>query len=127
MLEAYGLSDPGCVRPNNEDYYLLVPRLDLYLVADGMGGAQAGEHASKLAVETVARRLNASDGFWIWKSPTWFIAITSADSRWPSDQKKRNEKSGSFTRFVTTICFARAVRCSVKDLSAFSAVRIARL
>lgn len=54
MLEAFGLSDPGCVRTNNEDYYLLVKPLDLYLLADGMGGAQAGEHASKLAVDTVA-------------------------------------------------------------------------
>jgi serine/threonine protein phosphatase PrpC len=53
MLEAFGLSDPGCVRSNNEDYYLLAPALGLYLVADGMGGAQAGEHASKLAAETV--------------------------------------------------------------------------
>ena len=54
MLEAFGLSDPGCVRSNNEDYFLLAPSLDLYLVADGMGGAQAGEHASKLAGDTVA-------------------------------------------------------------------------
>jgi protein phosphatase len=53
MLEAYGLSDPGCVRSNNEDYYLLAPQLGLYLVADGMGGAQAGECASQLASETV--------------------------------------------------------------------------
>jgi PPM family protein phosphatase len=60
MLEAFGLSDPGCVRNNNEDYYLLAPTLDLYLVADGMGGAQAGEHASKLAGDTVAE--------FIWKS-----------------------------------------------------------
>jgi protein phosphatase len=60
MLEALGLSDPGCVRTNNEDYYLLAPTLDLYLVADGMGGAQAGEHASKLAGDTVAE--------YIWKS-----------------------------------------------------------
>lgn len=53
MLDVFGLSDPGCVRNNNEDYFLLVPPLDLYLIADGMGGAQAGEHASKLAVDTV--------------------------------------------------------------------------
>jgi serine/threonine protein phosphatase PrpC len=53
MIEAYGASDPGCVRNNNEDYYLIVPSMGLYLVADGMGGAQAGEHASKLAAETV--------------------------------------------------------------------------
>ncbi|MCX6623558.1 MAG: protein phosphatase 2C domain-containing protein [Acidobacteria bacterium] len=54
MLEAFGLSDPGCVRTNNEDYYLLAPDMGLYLVADGMGGAQAGEHASRIASETVA-------------------------------------------------------------------------
>ncbi len=54
MLEAFGMSDPGCVRANNEDYYLLFRDRGLYLVADGMGGANAGEHASKLAAETVA-------------------------------------------------------------------------
>jgi serine/threonine protein phosphatase PrpC len=53
MLEAFGASDPGCVRANNEDYYLLAPSMGLYVVADGMGGAQAGEHASKLATETL--------------------------------------------------------------------------
>src|SRR5687768_8211714 len=58
MLEAFGLSDPGCVRTNNEDYYLVVPELGLYVVADGMGGAQAGEHASKLAAETVKSYLS---------------------------------------------------------------------
>jgi serine/threonine protein phosphatase PrpC len=53
MLEACGASDPGCVRGNNEDYYLVAPSIGLYVVADGMGGAQAGEHASKLAAETL--------------------------------------------------------------------------
>ena len=53
MLEAFGASDPGCVRSNNEDYYLVAPSIGLYVVADGMGGAQAGEHASKLAAETL--------------------------------------------------------------------------
>src|SRR5579862_1289926 len=53
MPEAFGASDPGCVRANNEDYYLLAPSMGLYVVADGMGGAQAGEHASKLAAETL--------------------------------------------------------------------------
>lgn len=53
MLEATGVSDPGCVRSNNEDYFLVAPSIGLYLVADGMGGAQAGETASKLASETV--------------------------------------------------------------------------
>jgi hypothetical protein len=42
MIESFGASDQGCVRGNNEDYYLIVPSLGLYVVADGMGGAQAG-------------------------------------------------------------------------------------
>src|SRR5579883_3447265 len=53
MIEAAGVTDPGCIRSNNEDFFLIEPSLGLYLVADGMGGAQAGEHASKLASETV--------------------------------------------------------------------------
>ncbi len=53
MTEAFGLSDVGCVRTNNEDYYRIAPELGLYVLADGMGGAKAGERASELAVETV--------------------------------------------------------------------------
>lgn len=54
MLEAFALSDKGCVRSNNEDYCLIEPDLGLYVLADGMGGANAGERASRMAVETVA-------------------------------------------------------------------------
>jgi protein phosphatase len=60
MLEAFGLSDSGCVRQNNEDCYLIAPEKGLYVVADGMGGAQAGERASKLAVDTLAGFLSSS-------------------------------------------------------------------
>jgi PPM family protein phosphatase len=55
MLEAAAASDQGCVRLNNEDYCLVEPELGLYVLADGMGGAKAGERASRLAVETVAK------------------------------------------------------------------------
>lgn len=53
MVESSGLTDPGCVRKNNEDTYRLASERRLYVLADGMGGAQAGEHASNLAVEAV--------------------------------------------------------------------------
>src|SRR5437588_1304290 len=54
MLEAFAVTDKGCVRSNNEDYCLVQPDLGLYILADGMGGAKAGERASRLAVDTVA-------------------------------------------------------------------------
>src|SRR5437762_142101 len=54
VLEACGCTDKGCVRSNNEDYFRIEPDLGLYAVADGMGGADAGEYASHLAVDTVA-------------------------------------------------------------------------
>jgi serine/threonine protein phosphatase PrpC len=62
MLEATGASDPGCVRSNNEDCFMVAPSIGLYLVADGMGGAQAGEHASKLASETISEIVNQNAG-----------------------------------------------------------------
>src|SRR5260370_7952410 len=55
MLEAFALSDVGRVRTNNEDCALILPEIGLYLLADGMGGARAGEMASRLAVDTVAQ------------------------------------------------------------------------
>jgi serine/threonine protein phosphatase PrpC len=57
MLEACALSDKGCVRANNEDYSRIDPEMGLYVLADGMGGAKAGERASQLAVDTVSEIL----------------------------------------------------------------------
>ena len=47
-------TDVGRVRENNEDAYLVVAPLELFIVSDGMGGEAHGEVASALAVETIA-------------------------------------------------------------------------
>jgi serine/threonine protein phosphatase PrpC len=50
VAEQYAATDTGLQRPANEDS--LLARSPLFVVADGMGGAQAGEVASKIAVES---------------------------------------------------------------------------
>ena len=52
-------SDVGNVRELNEDYAAFIEdeRFKIYLVADGMGGHNAGEIASKLAVKSIIRYL----------------------------------------------------------------------
>lgn len=55
IIEMVGLTHQGMVRDNNEDNISLSPDMALAVLADGMGGHQAGEVASGLAVEVVRR------------------------------------------------------------------------
>lgn len=47
------VTDKGCVRERNEDNYLAKPEAGIWLVADGMGGHEAGDYASGRIVESV--------------------------------------------------------------------------
>src|SRR5262245_16632771 len=53
-LKAAGFSHVGMKRKQNQDNFILVPELRLFVVADGMGGHKGGETASYLAVHTIA-------------------------------------------------------------------------
>ena len=48
-----GITDVGLKRGHNEDNYLINEELNLFVVADGMGGHAGGEYASAICVNTV--------------------------------------------------------------------------
>lgn len=54
---AYGMTDTGRTRNHNEDNIHLNNEYNLYIVADGMGGHQAGEVASKMAIKIIEKTL----------------------------------------------------------------------
>ena len=65
MLKAYGITDIGRKRKLNQDYVFAsqqpVGKLpNLFIVADGMGGHNAGDYASQMAVEVVKKTLAQS-------------------------------------------------------------------
>ncbi len=72
LLEYSGCTDAGKARPNNEDALLAGTGRDerLFVVADGMGGHEAGEVASFLAVATLER---------LWPDGSLVGAIRRAD------------------------------------------------
>ncbi len=51
---AAGVTDVGKERDHNEDRFVLLPEFEVFVVADGMGGHQCGEVASRMATSTIA-------------------------------------------------------------------------
>ena len=62
-MQYWGLTDPGCARPQNQDTYQ-IEQLDrntlLCVICDGMGGAKSGNIASSLAIDVFVQEVKSS-------------------------------------------------------------------
>jgi len=117
-VRAFGLTDPGRVRPSNEDQFVVAeltkamrvqntslpqPKMQyaddqghLFIVADGMGGHQAGEQASALAVQSIeAFALNTL---------RWFARLKGAE-----EQEVVNEFQAALQQADARVCHEAAL------------------
>jgi len=57
---SHGISDPGCVRPENQDRILVDDAAGLYVVCDGVGGRRRGGVAAEIAVNAIRQCIESS-------------------------------------------------------------------
>lgn len=82
VLEVVALTDPGRVRAHNEDAVDVVVDLGLVILADGMGGYNAGEIASKMTVDIIKNSISKKfNNSW---TPE-FIRQSALLARWLED------------------------------------------
>lgn len=132
MIASAGLTDIGRRRQLNEDAMFVDDDSGLYVVADGMGGHNAGEVASKLAVETVSKfvRRSGDDEEITWPygvDPAISInanrlrtAIMLANKRVWKEADNREDYTGMGTTIVTGLAEEdNIILCGAGDSRAY--------
>nr|PZN33751.1 MAG: Stp1/IreP family PP2C-type Ser/Thr phosphatase [Chloroflexota bacterium] len=127
-MQAWGLTDPGMVRTQNQDFYSLI-KLGrdqfLAIVCDGMGGAKAGEHASRIAAEVARLQLQRDAGRQsALDDETWQSllrsAVTAANRRVYEESRADRSRDGMGTTLtIALIVGDRLHIASVGDSRAY--------
>lgn len=118
-MKSYSLTDTGRVRSMNEDYVFVSERpigrlSNLFVVADGMGGHNAGERASSYAVEVLLQSIRKNKE----KNPVKVMrrAIESANDMVYQESISSDRSRGMGTTMVAAvICKDRLYVANVGD------------
>lgn len=110
MLRSYAITDIGQKRQVNQDFIYLsetpIGNLpNVFIVADGMGGHNAGDYASRYAVETVVEEIGIS----FEKNPVRILdrAIEKANTRIREMASHEAAYNGMGTTMVVATCMGR--------------------
>ncbi|MGB3613590.1 MAG: protein phosphatase 2C domain-containing protein [Elainellaceae cyanobacterium] len=107
-----GLTDPGVVRPSNQDTYHIDSKGRFCIVADGMGGHAGGEEASRIAVSIVCNYL---DQHWASEIPSpelLQLSIKSANDAILGDQASHPSRADMGTTILTVVFRPDGVWCA---------------
>ena len=114
VLEVASQSDIGLVRTHNEDALVVSAENGILVLADGMGGYNAGEVASQMSVDIVSRHLlSKKETTWLprlaWQTsiPAKWIndAIVDANSKVITLANQNPENYGMGTTIVAAFCY----------------------
>lgn len=95
------LTDKGVTRDHNEDYFLNSPKYSLFMLADGMGGYQSGDFASRYSLESILHYLETSTpANGIFSDRAFKFAVEFANTRINTYKKKNPEISNMGTTFI---------------------------
>ena len=106
-MRAYALTDIGKSRPTNEDSYYLPQEGEHYCaVADGMGGHNAGEVASAMAIDVFCREMRSADKL---GSGVLHRAVCRANKKVYERSRSAEKLSGMGTTFTGLALSERGV------------------
>lgn len=100
MAQWFAVTDAGKVRPRNEDRFRIAEDLNLYLLADGMGGARGGARASQLAVDTVIETFAAQPDRDV---PALLESVAAANRKILGESRQDNKLAGMGTTLVAAL------------------------
>ena len=122
-MNAVCKTHPGTVRTNNEDNVLIDPERGIFILADGMGGHQAGEVASDLAVKTVYQYLMEIAEEKSKKTPVrkhLVLSLFKADDAIKAAARENFNLNGMGTTLVIMVVKQRtAYICNIGDSRAY--------